>query len=106
MLDNLPDHPSREGLGRVPLFARGIPSGVAEPPQDWRESAESAADLPMARRQVIDLLGTSPTAVDEVVRRCQFSAAAVLAVLLELELAGRIETLLGSRVAMLPQTGF
>ncbi len=106
VLDNLPDHPSREGLGRVPLFARGIPSGVAEPPQDWRESAESAADLPMARRQVIDLLGTSPTAVDEVVRRCQFSAAAVLAVLLELELAGRIETLPGSRVAMLPQTGF
>jgi predicted Rossmann fold nucleotide-binding protein DprA/Smf involved in DNA uptake len=30
----------------------------------------------------------------------------VLAVLLELELAGRIETLPGSRVAMLPQTGF
>jgi hypothetical protein len=30
----------------------------------------------------------------------------VLAVLLELELTGRIETLPGSRVAMLPQTGF
>jgi DNA processing protein len=41
-----------------------------------------------------------------VVRRCQFSAAAVIAVLLELELAGRIETLPGSRVALLPDTGF
>jgi len=55
--------------------------------------------------QVVDLFNTSPTAVDEVVRRCQFSAAAVMAVLLEMELAGRIQTLPGSRVAMLPETG-
>ena len=27
VLDNLPDHPSREGLARVPLFAREPPSG-------------------------------------------------------------------------------
>ncbi len=106
VLDNLPDHPSREGLARVPLFARDPGPGVAEPPQDWQEPAESAADLTQARRQVIDLLGTSPTAVDDVVRRCQFSAAAVLAVLLELELAGRIETLPGNRVALLPETAF
>jgi DNA processing protein len=105
VLDNLPDHPSREGLDRVPLFARGTESGLAEPPPDWQDPAESAAELPMARRQVIDLIGTSPTAVDDVVRRCQFSAAAVLAVLLELELAGRIETLPRSRVALLPETG-
>ena len=32
--------------------------------------------------------------------------AAVMAVLLELELAGRIETLPGNRVALLPDTGF
>jgi DNA processing protein len=55
--------------------------------------------------QVIDLLGSSPTAVDDVIRRCQFSAAAVMAILLELELAGCIETLPGCRVALLPQTG-
>jgi DNA processing protein len=106
VLDNLPDHPSREGLARVPLFVHDPPSGLAEPPAAWREPVESAADLARARRQVIDLLGTSPTAVDEVVRRCQFSAAAVMAVMLELELAGRIETLPGSRVALLPETGF
>ena len=106
VLDNLPDHPSREGLARVPLFARDDTPGLAEPPPTWQEPAESTADLAMARRQVIDLLGTSPTAVDDVVRRCQFSAAAVMAVLLELELAGRIETLPGSRVALLPETGF
>ncbi|MDQ2803110.1 MAG: DNA-protecting protein DprA, partial [Pseudomonadota bacterium] len=46
-------------------------------------------------------LDTSPTAVDDLVRRCQFSPAAVMAALLELELAGRIETLPGARVALL-----
>ena len=106
VLDNLPDHPAREGLARVPLFARGTASGLAEPRPGWQEPMESAADLARARRQVIDLLETSPTAVDDVVRHCQFSAAAVMAVLLELELAGRIETLPGNRVALLPETGF
>jgi len=106
VLDNLPDHPSREGLARVPLFARGPSPGLAEPAPDWQEPIETAEDLVKAHRQVIDLLGTSPTAVDDVVRRCQFSAAAVMAVLLELELAGRIETLPGSRVALLPDTAF
>ena len=105
MLDNLPDHPSRDGLARDPLFVRDPPSGLAEPPPAWQEPAESVADLARARRQVVDLLGTSPTAVDDVVRRCQFSAAAVMAVLLELELAGRIETLPGGRVALLQETG-
>jgi DNA processing protein len=37
--------------------------------------------------------------VDEIARRCQLSMAAVSAVLLELELAGRVETLSGNRVA-------
>jgi DNA processing protein len=108
VLDNLPDHPSREGLTRDPLFARrttGTP-GLAEPVPEWQEPPESSPDLARAHKQVIELLGSSPTAVDDIVRRCQFSAAAVMAVLLELELAGRIETLPGSRVALLSETGF
>jgi DNA processing protein len=105
VLDNLPDHPTRQGLARDPLFARENP-GLSEAALDWEEPSENPLDLPRVRSQVIDLLGTSPTAVDEVVRRCQFSAAAVMAVLLELELAGRIETLPGSRVALLPESGF
>jgi DNA processing protein len=101
VLENLPDHPQREGLSRSPLFARGAVTGAAEPPPAWQEPPEESVDLLTARMQVIDLLGTSPTAVDDVVRRCQFSAAAVMAVLLELELAGRIQALPGSRVALL-----
>jgi DNA processing protein len=105
VLDNLPDHPTRQGLARDPLFARENP-GLAEATPDWQDPLESVSDLTKARMQVLDLLSTSPTTVDDVVRRCQFSAAAVMAVLLELELAGRIETLPGSRVVLLPETGF
>lgn len=105
VLQNLPDHPGREGLGRIPLFAGTPGSEVAEPPSAWQEPEESAAEMVKVRLQVIELLGSSPTAVDDIVRRCQFSAAAVMAVLLELELGGRIETLPGSRVALLPAPG-
>jgi DNA processing protein len=103
VLDSLPDHPAREGLARSPLFARGAPPELAEPAQGWEEPQEAPADILRARLEVIDLLGTSATEVDEVVRRCQFSAAAVMAALLELELAGRIQTLPGNRVALLPE---
>ncbi len=105
VLDNLPDHPSRQGLARDPLFVHDPHPGAAEPTQTWEEPPESVLDLAKARMQVLDLLGTSPTAVDDVVRRCQFSAAAVMAVLLELELAGRVETLPGNRVALLLEPG-
>jgi DNA processing protein len=105
VLENLPDHPEREGLSRFPLFVRGPMSGASERPPNWLEPTEGPEDLVKIRMQVIDLLGTSPTAVDDVVRRCQFSPAAVMAVLLELELAGRIQTLPGSRVALLLEVG-
>jgi DNA processing protein len=101
VLDNLPDHPSRTGIARAPLFAHGMPEGFGEPGPVWDEPAEPQATLAAARSQVIELLDASPTAVDDLVRRCQFSPAAVMAVLLELELAGRIETLPGARVALL-----
>jgi len=55
--------------------------------------------------RVLATLSLSPTPVDEVVRRCHLSASAVSAALLELELAGRIETLPGNRVSLLIDTG-
>ncbi len=104
VLDNLPDHPSREGISRSPLFARGVPPGLAAP-ESFPDQPDFApfSDAPgeEARMQVIELLESSPTPVDDLVRRCQFSAAAVMATLLELELAGRVETLPGNRVALL-----
>jgi DNA processing protein len=105
VLENLPDHPQREGLSRFPLFVRGTFPGAGESPPTWEEPPEAAVDLVKTRMQVLDLLDASPTAVDDVVRRCQFSPAAVMAVLLELELAGRIQSLPGSRVALLLEAG-
>ncbi len=95
VLDNLPQHPMCASL---PDDAVTMPPGLAEPRP---ELADDSADLPRARSQVLDLLGPSPTPVDDVVRRCQFSPAAVMVVLLELELAGRLELLPGNRVALL-----
>jgi DNA processing protein len=100
VLDNLPDHPMREGIGRSPLFARGLPPGMSAP-KSFLDPPEPPGQIAAAHDQVLELLESSPTPVDDLVRRCQFSAAAVMAALLELELAGRIETLPGNRVALL-----
>jgi DNA processing protein len=54
-----------------------------------------------ARREIENLLGPDPVAVDELVRQCQMSAPAVRAALLELELAGRLERHPGNRVSLL-----
>ena len=106
VLDNLPDHPLREGLARDPLFARGDPAGLSEVDREAAMPPDDVPDPPPAvlreaRSQVAGLLGPAPTAVDDLIRRCQLSPAAVMAALLELELAGRIETLPGQRVALL-----
>jgi DNA processing protein len=91
VLANLPQIPT----AAAPEF------GFQEPSSPWPEPAE---DMVRARRDVLKLMGPAPTKVDDLVRRCQFSSSAVMAVLLELELAGRVEALPGSRVALLPDT--
>ncbi|MEQ8229730.1 MAG: DNA-processing protein DprA [Rhodospirillales bacterium] len=58
-------------------------------------------EIDSARENIINALGPTPTTVDELVRVCQFSTAVVSTVLLELELAGRLERHPGSRVALL-----
>jgi len=95
VVDNLPQHPMSASLRDQ---GEAAPAGLAE---SRPELADDSPDLPRARSQVLDLLGPSPTPVDDVVRRCQFSPAAVMVVLLELELAGRLEMLPGNRVALL-----
>jgi DNA processing protein len=53
------------------------------------------------RRALVDLLGPTPVAVDELVRQSGQDAAAVQLVLLELELAGRIERHAGARISLM-----
>ena len=49
---------------------------------------------------VLEKLSPTPVAVDELVRQCQLSAAAVATLLLELELAGRVERHPGNLVSL------
>jgi DNA processing protein len=54
---------------------------------------------------VLALLGPAPTAVDELIRRSHLPAAAVMDMLLMLELAGGIEWRPGNMVALLANPG-
>jgi len=58
-------------------------------------------DLGPARTAIIECLGFSPVTVDEIIRQCQLSPALASLVLLELELAGRLERQTGHRVSLL-----
>jgi DNA processing protein len=98
VLAHLPDSPHREGLSRLPLFARG-PAPVVM--REEHDSAPDGQEAGSARAQVLDLLGASPVAVDDLQRQCHVSAATLAEVLLELDLAGRLERLPGNRVSLL-----
>ena len=58
-------------------------------------------DLDAGRRRIEEILSPTPTMVDELIRDSQMSPASVATVLLELELAGRLERLPGNRVALI-----
>ena len=66
------------------------------PPEPLFEPDAGGAE---SRRTVISCLSPEPVAVDEIVRRCQLTAPVVRTILLELELAGRVERHPGNRVA-------
>ncbi len=93
-----------EGAADVIAALQGM-AGAAlrtEPHNIWQVS-EITMDSPSddALRTVQELLGPDPVMVDELVRQCHLSAPAVRAVLLELELAGRLERHPGNRVSLL-----
>lgn len=61
------------------------------------EAGDSAIEL--ARAKVVEALGPAPVPVDEIVRQCHLSPSVVSTVLLELELAGRLERHPGNQVS-------
>ena len=69
------------------------------PTQPLGRKGQNPPDGDVSR--VLEALGAVPTAVDELVRRCQVSAAAVAEVLLALELEGRLERHRGNRVSLM-----
>jgi DNA processing protein len=58
-------------------------------------------EVDKARSLVVESLGPSPVMVDLLIRECQLSASVVSLVLLELELAGRLERHPGNQVSLL-----
>lgn len=89
VLDAL-SHPRRLQLKEPPTHAAD-PPGIAD---------EDAATLSALRPRVLELLGPTPVEIDEIVRNAQAPTGHVRAVLLELDLAGRIEHHAGQRVSL------
>ena len=59
-------------------------------------------ELDRVRPNVLEFLSPTPVAIDEIVRLTNQPPAVVLTILLELELAGRIERHFGNRVSIVP----
>jgi DNA processing protein len=95
--------PLRPALGMtIPTMPPPIPSPASGGGNGWGPSP-GAAELTgdeAGLELILERLGPTPVAVDELVRQCQMSAAAVATLLLELELAGRIERHPGNLVSV------
>jgi DNA processing protein len=80
---------------------RPIPSVPIPTAPNWPSAGESEpiADDP-ALELILERLGPTPVAVDELLRQCHLSAAAMATLLLELELAGRVERHPGNLVSL------
>ena len=81
-----------------PIMGRPIQLPIAESDDD-----ETPTDEPHAndRIRIVNLLGPSPVGLDDVIRMAESSVAVVRTVLLELELAGRIERHGGGLISLL-----
>ena len=84
-------------LAHLSPYPGRVAEGLAELPAAY----DHAGDAASARQQILELLTFAPTPVDDLVRRCQLSAAAVAAVLSDLELANRVEMLPGHQVCLI-----
>jgi DNA processing protein len=93
-----------EGADDVLAALRPIPRGSFQDPKE----AESPVppdpvgleqDADRVRPLVEEKLGPAPVEIDELIRQCGAPAATVLTVILELELAGRIQRQPGNRVS-------
>jgi DNA processing protein len=80
-----------------PILGRGCDLSVREPEAPLSPDTEPGDD---DRSRIISLLGPTPVAIDDLVRLSRTSAATVRTVLLELELAGRVERHGGGMIAL------
>ncbi len=77
------------------------PPMAREAPEPDRVAADGGSGGEEARRAVAETLSPAPVAVDEIIRTCQLSPALVSTILLEWELAGRLERHPGNKVSLI-----
>lgn len=92
-----------ESVQDVLAILRGVAAQESEPVPYAIQHTDNITenDISALRPQVLDALSPTPVPVDELIRLCQTPAPMVLAVLIELELAGRIVRLPGHQVALI-----
>jgi DNA processing protein len=74
---------------------------LSEPPQyQWQPEDLSENDAEAVREIILQNLSSTPVTVDELVRTCHLTIPAAQMILLELEIAGRIQRLPGNRVVL------
>ena len=79
---------------------------LAHPPETMPSALSAPTHEPVAepedteRQKVLEALGPTPVEVDEIIRFTGLSARVVTVILLELDLAGRIERHVGQRVSL------
>ena len=78
---------------------RPLRLGVRQQKEDYASAEPGGETDEAARTAVAALLGPTPVAIDELVRQSGLAVPVVQSVLLELELAGRLERHAGGRVA-------
>ena len=82
----------------APILGRPLALPIEEPQHDTDGTQDAAPD---ERRRVVDLLGPTPVDIDDLIRLSGARPAVVRTILLELEIAGRLERQAGGRVALL-----
>src|SRR5215211_22086 len=80
-----------------PIMARPVILGAGEPESDSFDGEPDAGE----RARIVGLLGPSPILLDDLIRMAGTSPAIVRTVLLELELAGRLERHGGGMVSLI-----
>ncbi len=79
----------------------GFEFPAREPQTDDAEPAQAAEPAPDERTRIVALLSPAPVSLDDLIRLSQSSPRVVRMVLLELEIAGRLERHGGGLVSLL-----
>lgn len=95
---------ARDVIEHIAPLAGAVPSGqvVSEEPRDLFAPPPPGDD---DRGRVLQALGPTPVGIDEVIRHSGLHPAQLSMILLELDLAGRIERHAGGAVSLLPAEG-